>query len=103
MLPAFRLSAPEVVPGCCVQVWKRGASPNTLGASLVVGVQDPGPAPYSSSVGLFQGPDLCCREHDRCPQTISPFQYNYGILNHRFHTVSHCDCDARLAGRADRL
>lgn len=47
--------------------------------------------------GVFQGPDLCCREHDLCPQTISPFQYNYGIRNYRFHTISHCDCDARLA------
>ncbi|XP_007952125.1 group 3 secretory phospholipase A2 [Orycteropus afer afer] len=46
--------------------------------------------------GVFQGPDLCCREHDRCPQNISPFQYNYGIRNYRFHTISHCDCDARF-------
>jgi secretory phospholipase A2 len=54
----------------------------------------------SAHAGLFQGPDLCCREHDRCPQTISPLQYNYGIRNFRFHTISHCDCDARLvAGR----
>uniref|UniRef100_A0A8C8Y3S2 Phospholipase A2 group III n=1 Tax=Panthera leo TaxID=9689 RepID=A0A8C8Y3S2_PANLE len=45
--------------------------------------------------GIFQGPDLCCREHDRCPQNISPFQYSYGIRNYRFHTISHCDCDAR--------
>uniref|UniRef100_A0A8C6EUL4 Phospholipase A2 group III n=1 Tax=Marmota marmota marmota TaxID=9994 RepID=A0A8C6EUL4_MARMA len=45
--------------------------------------------------GIFQGPDLCCREHDRCPQNISPLQYNYGIRNFRFHTISHCDCDTR--------
>uniref|UniRef100_A0A8C0JIM1 Phospholipase A2 group III n=1 Tax=Canis lupus dingo TaxID=286419 RepID=A0A8C0JIM1_CANLU len=45
--------------------------------------------------GVFQGPDLCCREHDRCPQHISPLQYNYGIRNYRFHTISHCDCDTR--------
>ena len=46
--------------------------------------------------GVFQGPDLCCQEHDHCPQTVSPFQYNYGIRNYRFHTISHCSCDARL-------
>ncbi|EDM00180.1 phospholipase A2, group III (predicted), isoform CRA_c [Rattus norvegicus] len=44
---------------------------------------------------MFHGPDFCCREHDQCPQTISPLQYNYGIRNFRFHTISHCDCDAR--------
>ncbi|XP_001497393.2 group 3 secretory phospholipase A2 [Equus caballus] len=50
----------------------------------------------SSELGVFQGLDLCCREHDGCPQTVSPFQYNYGIRNYRFHTISHCDCDARF-------
>ncbi|XP_008054380.1 group 3 secretory phospholipase A2 [Carlito syrichta] len=50
----------------------------------------------SSELGVFQGPDFCCREHDRCPQNISPLQYNYGIRNYRFHTISHCDCDARF-------
>ncbi|XP_051021105.1 group 3 secretory phospholipase A2 [Acomys russatus] len=50
----------------------------------------------SSELGVFHGPDLCCREHDQCPQTISPLQYNYGIRNFRFHTISHCDCDARF-------
>ncbi|XP_028726526.1 group 3 secretory phospholipase A2 [Peromyscus leucopus] len=53
-------------------------------------------AENSSELGMFQGPDLCCREHDQCPQTISPLQYNYGIRNFRFHTISHCDCDARF-------
>lgn len=53
--------------------------------------------------GVFQGPDLCCREHDRCPHNVSPFQYNYGIRNYRFHTISHCNCDARLVvGREGR-
>eukprot|EP00073_Rattus_norvegicus_P052223 XP_017454607.1 PREDICTED: group 3 secretory phospholipase A2 isoform X1 [Rattus norvegicus] len=47
-------------------------------------------------LGMFHGPDFCCREHDQCPQTISPLQYNYGIRNFRFHTISHCDCDARF-------
>lgn len=50
----------------------------------------------STELGVFQGPDLCCQEHDHCPQTVSPFQYNYGIRNYRFHTISHCSCDARF-------
>ncbi|XP_036304737.1 group 3 secretory phospholipase A2 isoform X1 [Pipistrellus kuhlii] len=50
----------------------------------------------STELGVFRGPDLCCREHDHCPQAIAAFQYNYGIQNYRFHTISHCDCDARF-------
>ncbi|XP_027980386.1 group 3 secretory phospholipase A2 [Eumetopias jubatus] len=66
----------------------------TIPGTLWCGVGDS--AGNSSELGVFQGPDLCCREHDHCPQTISPFQYNYGIRNYRFHTISHCDCDARF-------
>lgn len=53
-------------------------------------------AENASELGVFHGPDLCCREHDRCPQTIAPLQHNYGIRNFRFHTISHCDCDTRF-------
>lgn len=60
-------------------------------------------APLSLHAGVFHGPDLCCREHDQCPQTISPLQYNYGIRNFRLHTISHCDCDARLAAVREGL
>ncbi|XP_019651207.1 group 3 secretory phospholipase A2 isoform X2 [Ailuropoda melanoleuca] len=66
----------------------------TIPGTLWCGVGDS--AGNSSELGVFQGPDLCCREHDRCPQTITPLQYNYGIRNYRFHTISHCDCDARF-------
>ncbi|XP_032739343.1 group 3 secretory phospholipase A2 isoform X1 [Lontra canadensis] len=66
----------------------------TMPGTLWCGVGDS--AGNSSELGVFHGPDLCCREHDRCPQNISPFQYSYGIRNYRFHTISHCDCDARF-------
>ncbi|ELW66551.1 Group 3 secretory phospholipase A2 [Tupaia chinensis] len=66
----------------------------TMPGTLWCGVGDS--AGNSSQLGIFQGPDLCCREHDLCPQNISPLQYNYGIRNYRFHTISHCDCDARF-------
>nr|XP_006218127.1 group 3 secretory phospholipase A2 [Vicugna pacos] len=66
----------------------------TMPGTLWCGVGDS--AGNSSELGVFQGPDLCCREHDHCPQNVSPFQYNYGIRNYQFHTVSHCDCDARF-------
>lgn len=64
---------------------------------LLHSIQAPAPlCSLSLHAGVFHGPDLCCREHDQCPQTISPLQYNYGIRNFRFHTISHCDCDARF-------
>ncbi|XP_010602117.1 group 3 secretory phospholipase A2 isoform X1 [Fukomys damarensis] len=66
----------------------------TMPGTLWCGVGDS--AGNSSELGIFQGPDLCCREHDHCPQNISPLQYNYGIRNFRFHSISHCDCDARF-------
>ncbi|XP_031804762.1 group 3 secretory phospholipase A2 [Sarcophilus harrisii] len=66
----------------------------TMPGTLWCGVGDS--ARNATDLGIFQGPDLCCREHDRCPQNIAPFQYNYGIRNYRFHTISHCDCDARF-------
>ncbi|KAL9834067.1 group 3 secretory phospholipase A2 isoform 2-T2 [Geothlypis trichas] len=49
-----------------------------------------------SELGLFRGPDQCCREHDQCWAQITALQFNYGIRNYRLHTVSHCDCDTRF-------
>ncbi|XP_054144719.1 group 3 secretory phospholipase A2 [Melozone crissalis] len=49
-----------------------------------------------SELGLFRGPDRCCREHDQCWAQITALQFNYGIRNYRLHTVSHCDCDTRF-------
>uniref|UniRef100_A0A8D0GNW6 phospholipase A2 n=1 Tax=Sphenodon punctatus TaxID=8508 RepID=A0A8D0GNW6_SPHPU len=50
----------------------------------------------SSELGVFQGPDLCCREHDQCEAQIASLEYNYGMRNYRLHTISHCDCDTRF-------
>ncbi|XP_063000350.1 group 3 secretory phospholipase A2 isoform X1 [Elgaria multicarinata webbii] len=49
-----------------------------------------------SHLGVFQGPDVCCREHDQCSIFITALAYKYGIRNLRLHTISHCDCDARF-------
>nr|XP_056715020.1 group 3 secretory phospholipase A2 [Euleptes europaea] len=50
----------------------------------------------ASELGVFQGPDVCCREHDQCETQITALGYKYGMRNYRFHTISHCDCDARF-------
>ncbi|XP_063000370.1 phospholipase A2 isozymes PA3A/PA3B/PA5-like [Elgaria multicarinata webbii] len=49
-----------------------------------------------SHLGTFQGPDICCRDHDHCDIQISGLKYDYGVFNFRPHTVSHCDCDTRF-------
>ncbi|OCU01599.1 uncharacterized protein LOC121394513 [Xenopus laevis] len=49
-----------------------------------------------TNLGIFNGADLCCREHDHCSHQIEAFQFLYGMRNYRLHTVSHCDCDQRF-------
>ncbi|XP_054700301.1 group 3 secretory phospholipase A2 isoform X2 [Grus americana] len=66
----------------------------TLPGTLWCGAGDS--AGNASELGLFRGPDRCCREHDQCSAQITALQFNYGIRNYRLHTVSHCDCDARF-------
>ncbi|KAM4577688.1 uncharacterized protein PAE49_007400 [Odontesthes bonariensis] len=47
-------------------------------------------------LGMFEGADRCCREHDHCPHIIPAFTVNYGVFNSNFFTVSHCECDQRF-------
>ncbi|XP_070807327.1 group 3 secretory phospholipase A2 [Pituophis catenifer annectens] len=49
-----------------------------------------------SELGVFQGPDVCCREHDKCDAHISALGFKYGMRNYRLHTISHCSCDNRF-------
>jgi len=45
------------------------------------------------ATGSISEPDRCCREHDHCPYTILGFTTKYNLFNHRFYTISHCECD----------
>ncbi|XP_030594101.1 group 3 secretory phospholipase A2-like [Archocentrus centrarchus] len=47
-------------------------------------------------LGMFEGADRCCREHDHCLHIIPAFTVNYGVFNHNLFTVSHCECDQRF-------
>ncbi|KAM7089845.1 group 3 secretory phospholipase A2 [Ciconia maguari] len=113
---AFRAACarrPPAAPGVALQrdlaaLWRRRAAcadpapPGgrrrrrgwTLPGTLWCGAGDS--AGNASELGLFRGPDRCCREHDQCSAQITALQFNYGIRNYRLHTVSHCDCDARF-------
>ncbi|KAM3825973.1 group 3 secretory phospholipase A2 [Vipera latastei] len=53
-------------------------------------------AKQPSELGVFQGPDVCCREHDTCDAHISALGFKYGIRNYHLHTISHCNCDNRF-------
>merc|ERR1712050_298735 len=46
--------------------------------------------------GAGRPADLCCREHDHCPDNIGAFQSKYGIWNWRPYTLSPCDCDNKF-------
>ena len=39
--------------------------------------------------------DRCCRDHDHCKLTISPFERKFHFFNYRLYVISHCDCDER--------
>ncbi|KAM9858167.1 group 3 secretory phospholipase A2-like [Aulostomus maculatus] len=47
-------------------------------------------------LGMFEGADRCCREHDHCLHVIPALTVHYGVFNPNFFTVSHCDCDQRF-------
>ena len=46
-------------------------------------------------LGDNTGTDRCCREHDHCPYVINRLSTSYSYWNYRFHTLSHCSCEAR--------
>ncbi|XP_031635874.1 acidic phospholipase A2 PA4 isoform X3 [Contarinia nasturtii] len=49
-----------------------------------------------SDVGRYAEEDRCCREHDLCPQTLSPGECKKGLCNQQQFTRSHCECDAKF-------
>ena len=46
-----------------------------------------------NTLGIFQGPDSCCRAHDLCPLKIHKFNQDFGLFNPRPYTSLHCSCD----------
>lgn len=47
-----------------------------------------------SDLGNHRREDMCCREHDSCPQALERGECKQGICNKSLFTRSHCDCDA---------
>ncbi|XP_044131198.1 group 3 secretory phospholipase A2 [Bufo gargarizans] len=86
-MPCFSLREEEQ---CVEWHWWGGCKKN--GSVPKAELQKPEIFNYSE----FSRVDRCCREHNHCSPQIQAFEFQYGIKNDRFHTVSHCDCDQRF-------
>ncbi|ESO95492.1 hypothetical protein LOTGIDRAFT_117034 [Lottia gigantea] len=49
-----------------------------------------------NDLGVFRETDKCCREHDYCPDYISPYQSKYGLENNSPFVRLNCDCDNKF-------
>ncbi|XP_044740666.1 uncharacterized protein LOC123301821 [Chrysoperla carnea] len=47
-------------------------------------------------LGLFADTDVCCRDHDMCPNNIASGTTKHGLYNNGLFTRSHCDCDTEF-------
>ncbi|CAB3365345.1 Hypothetical predicted protein [Cloeon dipterum] len=49
-----------------------------------------------ADLGYYQETDMCCREHDYCPDFIPAGKTKYGLKNTAPYTRVHCACDAKF-------
>ncbi|GAB1608128.1 phospholipase A2 phaiodactylipin-like [Argonauta hians] len=47
-------------------------------------------------LGVNREADICCRNHDHCPQYIEAYQTDYGLTNPGMFTRSCCGCDEKF-------
>lgn len=52
-------------------------------------------ATHYDDIGEDKEADVCCRDHDCCPDLIPSFSSRYNVFNYRFHAILHCECDNR--------
>ncbi|XP_076055999.1 phospholipase A2-like [Oratosquilla oratoria] len=46
-----------------------------------------------SDLGPLKDLDVCCRDHDLCPDDLAPGETRHNITNDSPFTMSHCDCN----------
>lgn len=44
-------------------------------------------------LGPLRDVDICCRDHDLCPDDLEPGQTRHNISNDSSFTMTHCDCN----------
>ncbi|XP_022093363.1 phospholipase A2 isozymes PA3A/PA3B/PA5-like [Acanthaster planci] len=46
-----------------------------------------------SELGTHREADMCCRDHDHCPEKIYAFSRAFGLFNFYPYTINLCSCD----------
>ncbi|KAK3921077.1 Phospholipase A2 [Frankliniella fusca] len=47
-------------------------------------------------LGVFAGPDRCCRDHDHCPDFINRHESKHGLFNGHLSASALCACDHKF-------
>ncbi|XP_026488072.1 phospholipase A2-like [Vanessa tameamea] len=47
-------------------------------------------------LGTSQEADICCRDHDNCPDTIPAGETKHNLTNEAYYTKLSCDCDEKF-------
>ncbi|XP_026282601.1 uncharacterized protein LOC113209362 [Frankliniella occidentalis] len=47
-------------------------------------------------LGVFAGPDRCCRDHDHCPDFIARHETKHGLFNDHHSSSALCACDHKF-------
>ncbi|XP_063541656.1 phospholipase A2-like [Cydia strobilella] len=47
-------------------------------------------------LGPARETDMCCREHDHCPDTITAGETKHNLTNNAFYTRLSCECDQKF-------
>ncbi|KAE8744943.1 hypothetical protein FOCC_FOCC008443 [Frankliniella occidentalis] len=50
----------------------------------------------SARLGVFAGPDRCCRDHDHCPDFIARHETKHGLFNDHHSSSALCACDHKF-------
>lgn len=53
-------------------------------------------AKNDDNLGAMFRTDMCCRTHDKCPESIEEGKVKFGLKNEESFTMSRCDCDMQF-------
>lgn len=87
-----------------IELYKNLSSSGPDGASQAYNVIFPGTlwcgqgskAKSFDELGVFAGPDRCCRDHDHCPDSIMTHETRHGLYNDHQFASALCACDHKF-------